>query len=234
LAQPLAGCTIVFDLDGTLVDTAPDLIGTLNQVLTEQCLPVLPLDRCRNLIGAGARALIARGFAEAGAPDLDEARMNRLFDRFIDLYLARIADESRPFPGVLDALDALSGDGAVLAVCTNKRTSLSLALLDALGLTGRFAAVIGPDAAPAQKPDPRHLFTAIDLAGGRRDRAVMVGDSVSDARAAQSGQVPLVLVSFGYTDTPAADLGADVLIDHFDALPAACARLLRVGLSAPA
>jgi phosphoglycolate phosphatase len=234
LAQPLAGCTVVFDLDGTLVDTAPDLVGTLNQILAEQSLPTLPLERCRNLIGAGARALIARGFAEAGAPELDEARMNRLFDRFIDLYLARIADESRPFPGVLEALDTLSADGATLAVCTNKRTSLSLALLDALGLTGRFAAVIGPDAAPAQKPDPRHLFTAIDLSGGDRGRAVMVGDSVSDARAAQAGAVPLVLVSFGYTDTPVGELGADVLIDHFGQLPAVCARLLAVGLSAPA
>jgi phosphoglycolate phosphatase len=106
-------------------------------------------------------------------------------------------------------------------------TDLSVALLDALGLSTRFAAIVGADAAPAAKPDPRHLTTTIERAGGRLDRAVMSGDSVSDARAAQAAGAPLILVSFGYTDIPVADLGADMLIDHFDQLPDACARLLR-------
>jgi phosphoglycolate phosphatase len=225
-ANLLAGATIVFDLDGTLVDTAPDLVGTLNAILGQEGLPPQSLDACRMMIGAGARALIARGFAAAGAP-LDEARMPALFARFIDLYLARIADESAPFPGAIAALDHLAAAGATLAVCTNKRTDLSVALLDALGLSTRFAAIVGADAAPAAKPDPRHLTTTIERAGGRLDRAVMIGDSVSDARAAQAAGAPLILVSFGYTDIPVADLGADMLIDHFDQLPDACARLLR-------
>jgi phosphoglycolate phosphatase len=229
---PLAGATIVFDLDGTLVETAPDLMGTLNVLLQREGVAPLPLSQARSLIGAGAKALLARGFAVAGQP-LEEPRLSILFDDFIAYYLAHIADESRPFEGVIAAMDVLEAGGARLAVCTNKRTDLSLALLDALGLTRRFAAVVGGDAAPAQKPDPRHLTTTIERAGGRLDRAVMVGDSASDARAAQAAGVPLVLVSFGYTDIPAAELGADVVIDHFEDLPAACARLLATPAAAP-
>ena len=177
------------------------------------------------MIGQGARALIRRGFAAAGAP-LDEERLSALFGDFLVHYRAHIADESAPFPGTVAALDALSKGGARLAVCTNKPTDLSVLLLDALGLSHRFSAVVGADATPAQKPAAVHLTTAIARAGGRIERSVMVGDSASDAGAARAAGIPLVLVSFGYTETPAADLGADVLIDHFDELPAACGRLL--------
>ena len=222
---PLASATIVFDLDGTMVDTAPDLVSTLNLLLARERIAALPLSDARDMIGRGARALIARGFAAAGAP-LDERKLSALFVDFIDHYLAHIADESRPFPGVLGAMDALAAEGARLAVCTNKRTDLSVALLNALDLTRRFAAIVGADAAPAPKPAAAHLITTIERAGGRVERAVMVGDSESDAGAARAAGVPLVLVSFGYTDTPARELGADVLIDHFDELPAACRQLL--------
>jgi phosphoglycolate phosphatase len=222
---PLAGAVIVFDLDGTLIDTAPDLFATLNVLLAREGLATLPLAEVRGMIGAGARALIARGFAAAGAP-LDEAKLTSLFADFVVHYLAHIADESRPFPGALAALDVLEAEGARLAVCTNKRTDLSVALFDALGLTHRFAAIVGADAAPAPKPAAAHLLATIERAGGTVGRAVMVGDSGSDAGAARAAGVPLVLVSFGYTDIPARDLGADVLIDHFDDLPAACRRLL--------
>ncbi len=221
----LAGATIVFDLDGTLVETAPDLLGTLNHLLAREGVSPLTLEQGRSLIGQGAKALLSRGFAAAGEP-LEAARLDRLFEDFIVYYLAHIADESRPFAGVIAAMDALEAAGARLAVCTNKRTDLSVALLDALGLTGRFAAIVGGDAAPAQKPDARHLLTTIDRAGGDPAKAVMIGDSISDAMAARNAGVPLVLVSFGYTDTPARDLDPDILIDHFDELPAACARLL--------
>jgi phosphoglycolate phosphatase len=226
---PLADATIVFDLDGTLVETAPDLMGTLNVLLARDGIAPLSVTEARSLIGQGAKALLARGFAAGGRP-LAEPQLSRLFDDFIDHYLAHIADESRPFDGVIAALDSLQSDGARLAICTNKRTDLSIALMSALGLAERFVAIVGADAAPAPKPDGRHLTTAIERAGGRADRAVMVGDSASDARAARNAGVPLVLVSFGYTDVPAADLQPDVLIDHFDALPDACARLLGASL----
>lgn len=221
----LAGATIAFDLDGTLVDTAPDLISTLNMLLDQEGLAPLPLSEARPFIGRGARWLIERGFQAAGAT-LEEARAPELFDRFIAHYLDHIADESRPFPGVEAALDSLKASGARLAVCTNKRTDLSLALLDALDLTRRFDAVIGADAAPACKPDPRHLTTAVAAAGGAMDRAILVGDAGTDAGAARAAGAGLILVSFGYTEVPARDLAPDLLIDHFDQLADGCLRVL--------
>ena len=132
----------------------------------------------------------------------------------------------RPFPGAVSALETLRAQGARLAVCTNKPTALSNALLRALDLDRLFEAVVGPDNAPAAKPDPRHLEAAVVAAGGSLARALMVGDAATDAGAARAARVPLVLVTFGYTETPAAELEPDILIDHFDALPAAARRLL--------
>ncbi|QUD88688.1 HAD-IA family hydrolase [Phenylobacterium montanum] len=225
LTTSLAGAALAFDLDGTLVDTAPDLVGALNGVLHEQGLPVLPLRTARVMVGRGARALIEQGFSAAGA-QLDEPVVPGLVARFIEIYRARIADESRAFEGVEDCLDALAGAGARLVVCTNKPTDLSIALLDALGLTGRFGAVIGPDLAPAPKPDARHLLHALSAVGGVPSRALMIGDSATDIGAASAAGVPSVVVSFGYTEIPAADLGADHLIDAFAQLPPLAARLL--------
>ncbi|MFN3522665.1 MAG: phosphoglycolate phosphatase [Phenylobacterium sp.] len=222
----LKGAVIAFDLDGTLVDTAPDLIGTLNVLLAAEGLPPLPVLEARPFIGYGARRLLERGFEAAGA-HLAPERLDVLFERFIEHYNANIAAESRPFPGVIEALDTLKGAGARLVVCTNKRTDLSTNLLDALDMSRRFEAIVGADAAPARKPDPRHLTTAIAAAGGALPRAVMVGDAATDAGAARAAGAGLVLVSFGYTDIPAEELGADVLIHHFDDLAEACARLLR-------
>jgi len=223
--SPLSGATLAFDLDGTLVDTAPDLVGALNHLLGQEGLAPLPVEEARPFIGRGARWLIERGFQAAGAPIAEEQK-SELVTRFIDHYLAHIADESRPFPGMVETLSALKAAGARLAVCTNKRTDLSRALLDALDLTSLFEAVIGADLAPAIKPDPRHLETAITAAGGTLDRALLVGDAATDAGAARAAGTPLILVSFGYTETPAAELAPDVLIDHYDQLPAACLRLL--------
>lgn len=221
----LRGATLAFDLDGTLVDTAPDLIGALNALLREEDLPALPLHAARVMVGRGARVLIEQGFSAAGAP-LDADATPALVERFITHYRGRIADESRPFEGLETCLDILSQAGATLVVCTNKRTDLSVALLDALNLTARFAGVIGADLAPAPKPDARHLFTAIAAVGGRADRAIMIGDSASDIGAARAASVPSVVVSFGYTEIPASDLGADHLIEHFRELPALAARIL--------
>jgi phosphoglycolate phosphatase len=221
----LSGAVIAFDLDGTLVDTAPDLVGTLNVLLREEGLAPLPMDQARPFIGRGARWLIERGFQAAQAPLAAEA-IPDLFNRFLAHYYAHIADESRPFPGCIEALTEMKAAGAKLAVCTNKLTDLSNALLGALEMSSLFDAVIGPDAAPAAKPDPRHLEAAVRAAGGTMARALMVGDAATDAGAARAAGTPLILVSFGYTETPAKDLDPDILIDHFDQLPAACVRLL--------
>ncbi|MFC3077591.1 phosphoglycolate phosphatase [Phenylobacterium terrae] len=225
MSTPLAGATLAFDLDGTLVDTAPDLVGTLNVLLREEGLAALPIEEARPFIGRGARWLIERGFTAAGY-DLPAAKVGGLFDRFIAHYLDHIADESRPFPGVVEALEQVRAAGAKTVVCTNKRTDLSRALLDALDLTGLFDAIVGADAVPAIKPDPRHLIAAVEEAGGQVARALMVGDAATDAGAARAAGAPLVLVSFGYTEIPAAELAPDALIDHFDELPDVAARLL--------
>jgi phosphoglycolate phosphatase len=220
----LAGVTVVFDLDGTLADTAPDLMAALNAVLAGEDLPPASLQSTRAMIGGGLRALLARALHARGV-DPGEGRFEDLCVDLRARYRARIARESRPYPGVAAALEAIAAAGARLAVCTNKPSALAAALLGELGLARHFAAVVGPDGAPAAKPDPRHLLFAIEQAGGERKRAIMVGDSASDARAARAAGLPLILVDFGYADAPLAELGADVLISHFDQLPAACAAL---------
>jgi len=214
----LSGWTIAFDLDGTLVETAPDLVGALNKVLAEQGLPPVPFEEARNMVGHGAKALIEKGYAATGlplSPDLSPVLMKR----FIALYLAHIADQSRPFEGCIEALDTLAAAGATLVVCTNKRTDLSIALLDALDMTWRFAAVVGADAAPAPKPDARHILFGIEEADGDPDLAIMIGDSATDVDAARNAGVPVVAMSFGYTAIPARELGADVVLDHYADLP---------------
>lgn len=221
----LDGATLAFDLDGTLVDTAPDLMGTLNTILADHTLAPLPISAARTLVGKGAKTMLERGFAASGQT-LTPDQANHLFDRFIEIYLGRIADESRPFEGVERALDAFAGAGASLVVCTNKQTRLSLALLDALGLTSRFKAVIGADLAPIPKPHASHYLTAIEAAGGTLGRSIMVGDSTADVQAARNAGAPVIVVSFGYTDIPAAELGGDILIHHYDELAGALLRLL--------
>jgi phosphoglycolate phosphatase len=222
----LEGAVIAFDLDGTLVETAPDLIGALNGVLSEQDLAPLPEEGARHLIGRGARALLVRGFEAAGR-ELDPSTADPLVARFIEIYRSRIALESRPYPGCVNALDLLRNQGARLVVCTNKLTSLSQQLLDALSLSDRFEAIIGADAAPAAKPDPRHVLHAVSAAGGVPGRAVMVGDSMNDIASARAAGVPSIAVPFGYTDIPAAELGADRVIDHYNELHDAVQSLLQ-------
>ena len=223
--ESLAGAVVAFDLDGTLVDSAPDLIGSLNAILHEQRLPALPFKQARLMVGRGARAMLEQGFTAAGQP-LDEAASRTLVRRFIAVYRDRIALESRPFDGVEASLTELARAGAKLCVCTNKFTDLSIALLDALDLSRHFAAVIGPDLAPAPKPDPRHLIAAVEAAGGHIDRAVMVGDSAADVGAARAASVPSIVVGFGYTEIAPAELGGDHLIEHFSQLAPLVARLL--------
>jgi phosphoglycolate phosphatase len=216
----LSGVTLAFDLDGTLVDSAPDLIGTLNVLLAQEGIAPLPLDEARPFIGHGARHLIRRGFDAQGAA-LDDERLETLFVRFLDHYTAHIADESRPFEGVPETLARLKAAGAELVVCTNKLTGLSVQVLDALDLSRFFGAVIGADAAPAAKPDPRHLQAAVEAVGGDLRRTVMVGDAATDAGAARAARAGLVLVSFGYSDIPVDRLDPDVLIHRFADLPEA-------------
>ncbi|RZJ06331.1 MAG: HAD family hydrolase [Brevundimonas sp.] len=223
--RDLEGWTIAFDLDGTLVETAPDLVGTLNRLLVQQDLPPVPLESARNLIGHGAVALLKRGFEAAGA-HWDEAASPALLKAFLADYLEHIADHSTAYPGSVEALDQLAARGAILCVATNKPTDLAVALFNAIGLSDRFAVICGPQSVSARKPDAAHIRETVLLAGGDPARTIMVGDSITDLDAARATGVPCILTTFGYTDTPAAELGADALIAHFDELPAVIGRLI--------
>jgi phosphoglycolate phosphatase len=217
--------TIVFDLDGTLVDTAPDLINALNFILDREGLPPVPLKSARNMIGAGARKLIERGLELEGR-NASIQDIGRLTTEFIDYYAAHIADVSRPFEGLESALDDLTGRGFRLAVCTNKLEWLSKRLLDELGLSPRFAAICGADTFGVSKPDPTILRQTIARAGGDPSSAIMVGDAGPDIGVARRAGIPVIGVTFGYTDVPIADLEPDRLIDHMRELPGAVDDLL--------
>ncbi len=209
--------TLVFDLDGTLVDTAPDLMATLNVILASEGLRQMSIEEAKSMIGAGARALLERGYA-ANQAARSPAEFDRLFDRFLDHYTAHIADGSRPYPGVMAAIDRFSGEGWNIAVCTNKLEGLSRHLLRALRIEERFAAVGGGDTFAFKKPDGRALIETIRLAGGDPGDAVMVGDSATDIDTAKSAGIPVVAVDFGYTAIPVTELGPDLVISHFDDL----------------
>lgn len=212
--------TIVFDLDGTLIDTAPDLISTLNLILAREGLAPVAHDAARQLIGGGARRMIERALAAEGRT-LTEAQLDRMFEAFIEYYGAHIADRSRPFPHVEATLEHLAEAGHRLAVCTNKLEWLSVRLLDALDLTRHFAAICGADTFGIQKPDPQMLRLTVQRAGGEAARAVMVGDSVTDVRASRAATVPVIAVNFGYSDVPIATLQPDRIIGSFAELPTA-------------
>jgi phosphoglycolate phosphatase len=219
MTSRLAGSPlVVFDLDGTLVDTAPDLVATLNVILAREGLPPVDYEPARNMVGGGARVMLERGLAAAGR-NLPATAIDALTRDFIDHYAAHLADTSRPFPGVEAALDTLAEHGYRLAVCTNKLEWLSLRLLDALGLSKRFSAICGADTFGISKPDPEILRRTVARAGAAGSRAVMVGDSLMDIATARAAGIPVIAVDFGYTDTPVAVLAPDCVISRFADLP---------------
>ncbi len=219
------GPALVFDLDGTLVDTAPDLVASLNAVLLKEGRRPVDLDDLRHLVGHGARAMLAAAMARTGAP-ADPSRIEGLMDDFIIHYRGLIAVESRPFPGVVETLKALARDGARMGVLTNKPEGLTNLLLPALDLDRYFRAIHGAGRLEVVKPDARVFHHVIEELGGTGPGAVMIGDSKTDVATARAANVPVILVSYGYTPEPAEALGADRVTADFTAIPRLVKELL--------
>lgn len=212
---------VAFDLDGTLADTAPDLTSALNHALEAMGYPPVPAPDVRHMVGHGARALLRKGLAAAAVTD--EGEIDRGFPLFLAHYEAHIADRSRPFPGCEAALDELTRRGVAIAICTNKLESLARKFVTAIGWDCRFSVIVGGDTCGVSKPDPKPLLETIARAGG--GRAAFIGDSITDTTTAKNAGVPCVALSFGFSDRPPEQLGADILIDHYDALIPALERL---------
>lgn len=208
----------VFDLDGTLADTAPDLVAALNHVLINEGLPQADFETARAFVGHGARVLIERAHAAHDVHLSDEQAID-LTDQFVGYYAQNIADGTLLFPHVLDAMDAMAEDGWHFAICTNKRESLARQLLDALDITERFEAICGGDTFAERKPNGQHILKTAASAGGPWSGVLMIGDSAPDVLAAKDADVPVIAVSFGYSHDPIQALDPDVLIDSFIDLP---------------
>lgn len=208
---------LIFDLDGTLLETAPDLVGTLNEILQEEGLQPIPLTTAKTYIGQGAVQMIQNGFSANGATVAEE-RLPFLFASFLEKYEGRIAKDSYAFPGLIRALGELKEKGWIFAVCTNKHERLARMLLDELGLTGWFVAITGGDSFEHKKPHPEHLLKTVELAGASAAKTIMVGDSRTDIDAAKAANIPVIAVDFGYTPVHVSELDPDVVISHFDQL----------------
>ncbi len=216
--------SLVFDLDGTLVDTAPDLAGAMNAVLRAHGRVEVPDAQVRHMVGRGARVLIERGFAATGQAAAPEA-LDGYMQEFLDHYAVHIADRSTPFAGARAALEAFQAAGHLMGICTNKPEGLSRLLLDRLDLTRFFPTIVGADTLPVRKPDPTVLLRTIGAMGGDPRAAIMIGDSEVDAETAKKAGVKLAIFTFGYTAFDPATFGADELLHAYEELPAAVARL---------
>ena len=209
--------TIVFDLDGTLVDTAPDLVGATNHAMRLAGLAPRPAAELRPWISFGARRMVIEALA-ANRQSADDGTIDKLLADFLDYYEANISRESRPFPGSLDAIRILRDAGARTAICTNKREVLTARLIGELDIAQHFDAIVGRDTLPVSKPHPGHLTGTIERAGGALARAVMIGDSGVDIATARAAGVPVVAVTFGYSDVPVTEFAPDAVIDGYDEL----------------
>ena len=213
---------LVFDLDGTLVDSAPDLRAALNQMLRERGRPALSLPQVTHMVGDGAPAMVARALAASGADPADAARA---LPRFLELYEANAVRLTRPYPKVPETLATLRRQGYRTAICTNKSQRATIAVVEGLGLAELFDGIAGGDRFPVKKPDPGHLLGLIAAHCGRAEASAMIGDNENDAAAARAVGVPLVLMRYGYARVDPESLAADALLDHFAELPQALARL---------
>ncbi|MBF0271032.1 MAG: phosphoglycolate phosphatase [Magnetococcales bacterium] len=221
MSKPIVCRALLFDLDGTLVDSAPDLWRAMNHVLALRQHPPLPLERVRHLVGHGARALLARGlFDENTDPPADDPLFEQAVTAFLDYYRDHLTDHSRPFPAVIPVLQSLADQGYAMAVVTNKPEHLARAMLEQLDLDRFFSVVIGGETLPRRKPDPlpiQHALAQLDIPA---TLGVMIGDSETDLQAARNAQIPVILYAHGYNrGQHVRALHPDRVMDHFGQLP---------------
>lgn len=205
---------VIFDLDGTLVDTAPDLMRATNHVLEGLGRRHISMVEVRSFVGHGARALIARGCAATGEP-LAPEMVEETYRQFVNYYASNLAVGSFPYPGLLAVLDRCQAEGIQLGVCTNKLEGLSVSLLEALGMKHYFGAIVGPDTLGIAKPDPRPYRETLRRLGDRSWQSLMVGDSETDILTARAAGVPVIAVPFGYASRPVAEFGPDYTVEHY-------------------
>ena len=215
---------IVFDLDGTLVDSAPDLIGCLNVIIGREGLAPVPLAEGRKYVGRGGKVMLRRALAAHGR-EVSDARLDEMFSAFLAYYNEHLTDHTRFYPGVEAALDRLAAAGHGFAICTNKLELSSRKLIEELGASGRFRAICGQDTFAVSKPDAAALRLTIERASGDPRHAIMVGDTETDIATARNAGLPVIAVDFGYAPEPLDTLGPSKIISHFDALDAAVAEL---------
>lgn len=217
IPAPVRPALVVFDLDGTLLDTHTDLVESLNHTIAALGFEPVSYDDLTHLVGHGARVMIERACSLRGHP-LEADALPALMERFIAHYAGNMPGRTEPYPGLIAAMDRLKSKGYRLAVCTNKMESLALGLLEKLDLTSYFDAITGGDTFPVRKPDARHLTGTVARAGGNIARTAMIGDSVNDIAVARNAGVPSIAVPFGYSDVPVSMLNPDHIITHFDEL----------------
>lgn len=210
---------LVFDLDGTLVDTAPDLMASLNYTLAHAGLDAVHLDDMKPWLGHGGRTMLERSFASQNRA-LDADTMKSQLRIFLDHYRENLPGVSQPYAGVLETIDRFTSAGFVHAVCTNKLETMSVGLLGGLGIASKFAAICGQDTFAYKKPDPRHLTETIALAGGDPARAIMIGDTETDIRTAQAASIPVIALDFGYTPVHVSEFDPDAIISSYNELTA--------------
>lgn len=223
MPEAFAFDVVVFDLDGTLIDSASDITRALSRTLAHFGRRAVAVDEVRGMVGDGSANLVRQAFAATGAPLADASAADAVLRHYLDTYFEEDAAPSCLYPGVADTLRQLAAAGLRLGLCTNKPERISRKLLQLLELEPLFAAVAGGDSLPVKKPDPDHLRHVIAAAGG--GRAAMVGDNANDVKAARGVGAPVVAVSYGYPRMPVADLRADIVIDHFGDLPQALRNL---------
>ncbi len=214
----------IFDLDGTLADTSGDLLNAANAVLAPQGLPLLSLANDKPFAGRGGREMIRRSLWMAGRPE-DDPLVDQLYAPLLEAYSGALAVETRLYDGVVECLDKLKTDGWRIGVCTNKPEGLALGVLDALGIRDRFPAILGADTLPVRKPDPIHLTETARRIGADPQRAIMIGDTLTDLTTARRAGVPCILTSFGFAAEPLAELAPDAIVDHYREIPSALTRL---------